>query len=104
MPSEKGPNKNDENIVKSLSIEEFKKLTEGDTIWVISNPAGNPDLSFSITAMKIHQFYNGDSVKLMTPRLKFPLDFFIADFLNKYKVFTSEQDAQKEQVRMASLN
>ena len=103
MPSDKFPG-NESNDTKPLSIEEFQKLKAGDTFWAISNPAGNPDHSMDITPMVIYKFYNLNSVKVSVPKLKFPLDFFTADFLNKYKVFSSEKDAQEELKKQIRLN
>jgi hypothetical protein len=102
MPSEKAPVNNPENIAP-LSIEQFKKLKINDSIWVIYVKVPNMHQKNDVSPMTIGNI-NEDSVQLRQPGKIYPISFNIPDFLNKYKVFRNEKDAEEELKRQGELN
>jgi len=102
MPSEKAP-EGEPNVTKPLSIEEFKKLKIGDDIWVIHAKIPNMYQKDNVSPMKISNI-NEDSVQMRQPGKIYPISFDITHFLDEYKVFRNEKDAEKELKRQSELN
>lgn len=104
MLSDQFPKNESENIVESLSLEEFKKLKVGDNIWVIYKTLRhNQNQTNDVSPMKI-DILSEDSVQLRQPGKVYPISFLIADFLDKHKVFLEETDAEKELKKQSELN